>query len=474
MSSKPSPADRIAAHALTATSVRDLPVTGQPYTVRDTREGGFAIAVGGSGKKSFTVDFRVSGDRTKRRIVLGSFPAVTPEQARKQATSVKIDAQLRGVDQAKERKAVAVARRVDRTAKREARQAAREINAKTLRVCANRFMVDSAQRLRPSTAKLYRWLLDKHILEELGEKPITAITSANIAVFLAGTSRKETVANQCRRLLSTIFNYAERLGDRTQGTNPTVGAERTREHLKERYLKDNELERLLTALDTAETTGLAAAPWRLRKVSEEHQKHAPPPKPGKKNIARGEVLPANPSAVAALRLLVLTGARKSEVLNLKWSEVDLSRKIMTLEETKSGRSHRPLSPKAITILESVPRAESALFVFSSGAVTASGELAPIRDISRLWDAVRHAAGLREVRLHDLRHTAASLMLQRGASLAEVGRAIGHTSSRTTQRYAFISDDGAQRAASLLADAVESAEEKGRGSRQVVDTDAPRS
>ena len=472
MSSNASPADRLAPHALTATSVRDLPVTGRPYSVRDTREGGFAVAVGGSGKKSFTVDFRVSGDRTKRRMVLGSFPAVTPEQARKQASLVKVDAQLRGVDQAKERKEAAVARRVEQLAAREARLSAREANAKTFKVCADRFMSDSAQRLRPTTAKLYKWLLEKHIFEAFGSRPIAAISSSDVATFLGGTTRKETVTNQCRRLLSTVFNYAERLGDRPQGTNPTRGVERPRERLKERYLKHDELERLLTALDAAESTGLPAAPWRQREVDEKHKKHAPAPKPGKKNVARGEVLPANPSAVAALRFLLLTGARKSEVLNLKWSEVDLSRRIMMLEETKSGRSNRPLSPKAIAVLESVPCVESSTYVFCGGAVTASGDPAPLRDISRLWDAVRHAAGLDEVRLHDLRHTAASLMLQGGASLAEVGRAIGHTSSRTTQRYAFISDDGAQRAVRLLDEAVETAQLSKRGVGEAVGSDAP--
>ena len=137
--------------------------------------------------------------------------------------------------------------------------------------------------------------------------------------------------------------------------------------------------------------------------------------------------------------------REQEALTLRWDEVDTTRKLATLEDSKTGRSIRPLSPEALSVLTSLPRIVGSPYCFPS----AKDERKPIRDLTKLWDAVREAARLEGVRLHDLRHTAASYMLQGGASLAEVQRTIGHKSARATARYAQIADSGAQSAASKL-------------------------
>jgi hypothetical protein len=149
--------------------------------------------------------------------------------------------------------------------------------------------------------------------------------------------------------------------------------------------------------------------------------------------------------------------RRNEVLGLRWSEVDRERGLLELGQTKTGRSVRPLSPEALAVLTGCPRVVGSPYVFPSPR----DPRRPLAGLARLWDAVRHAAGLAgadgaPVRLHDLRHTAASMMLQGGASLAEVGRALGHASSAATARYAFISDAGAQRAAAVLGAAVTAA------------------
>lgn len=433
--------------SLTAASVSALPVTGRAYTVRDTQLSGFAVDVGASGKKTFTLDYRVKGDRTKRRMTFGSFPTVKPEQARKAANVAKAAASL-GTDPAQAPKDQAAAR----VSQRQAIKAAHEASVKTVKWIADRYMADSKNRLRSSTYKQYEWLLEERILDSIGDIALGDVTTATIAKLHSSLHETKTAANQCVRLLSTIFRYAERSGERPRGSNPATDVPRYKESLKERFLKPEELQALITALDTAALVGLPAAPARQRKHNPETAKHAPPPKPGKKNIARGEALKANPIAIAAIRLLILTGARKSEILALEWSEVDLSRNLLLLSESKTGRSTRPLSPDAVAILKALPKVEGAKYVFESP----TNRTEPIADISRIWDAVRHAAKLREVRLHDLRHTAASLMLQAGATTAEVGRAIGHTSPRSTQRYAHINDAGAHRAATLLAAAVTSA------------------
>jgi integrase len=448
------------AHRLTAASVAALPPTGTRYVVRDTTLAGFSVVVGSSGTKSFMIDFRVSRDRTKRRMALGRFPTVLPDAARRQAAVVKADATLRGTDAAKERRARAVTEQQARAATRARRRVDQTAASKTMQELSVRFLEDAALRVRASTLALYSSLLKIHILPTLGGRRVADISTARLTTLHASMAATPTTANQSVRLLSTMFNFAERLGEVPRGSNPATHVVRFRESLKERYLQPSEVAAILAALDRAETVGLSPAPWQQRPISALTQKHAPPPTCGKKNRARGEAIPAHPLAVAALRLLILTGARKQEILTLRWTDVDLSRGMLMLSDSKTGSSVRPLSPLARDILRALHTDAYSPFVFASRADPAR----PIRDVTHLWDAVRHATGLVSVRLHDLRHTAASLMLQHGASLAEVGRAIGHTSARTTSRYAHIADAGAQRAADLLGGAIDALQSAKKASK----------
>lgn len=410
---------------------RNLGAAVRDYFDRDVT--GFHVRVSPTGRKTFAVLLTMRDTGKRRRFTLGEYPTLNADTARALARA----------------RLAEVAAGVDPQAVRESKRLAA---TRTVDDLAKSFLADGKARLQASTLYLYTGLLDRHILPALGPLPTVDVDTAAVSRLHVGLSSHPTTANQCVRLLSTLFRYAERLGLRPRGSNPATDVPRYRENLKERYLQPEELAVLWRTLDSAATCGVPAAPWRLRKVDPEHEKHAPPPKPGKKNIARGTVLPANPTAVAALRLLILTGARKTEVLGLRWAEVDFSREALTLEDTKTGRSVRMLSADAVALLKSVPRVVGSAYVFPSPA----NPRRPIRDVSRLWDAVRHAAGLEDMRLHDIRHTAASMMLQAGAPLADVGRSVGHHSTRSTQRYAHAADAGAKRAASLLANAVRKA------------------
>lgn len=430
---------------LTNAAVRALPVPTLPegtprhalgaavrdYFDRDVT--GFHVRVSPTGRKTFAVILTVRETGKRRRFTIGEFPTLNADAARAIARARLAD----------------IASGVDPQAQRAAK---REAAARTVKDLADAYMKSGKARLQDSTAVLYKGLLDRHVIPLLGTMATVDVTTQDISRLHVKLSERPTTANQCVRLCSTLFRYAERLGLRPRGSNPATDVPRYRESLKERYLQPAELAVLWRTLEKAAIHGIAAAPWRLRKVDPKHAKHAPPPKPGKRNVARGTALPANPGAVAALKLLILTGARKTEILGLRWSEVDLSREALILERTKTGRSERMLSADAVTLLRGVRRVVGSEYVFPSPKAPKS----PIRDVSRLWDAVRHAAGLEEVRLHDLRHTAASMMLQAGAPLADVGRSIGHHSTRSTQRYAHAADAGAKRAASLLADAVRKA------------------
>lgn len=432
-------ADPTAPHRLTAASVAALPVGAERYEVRDTAPGGLRVRVTAAGVKSFAVLYRPKGSPTLRRLTLGTFPMVTPDEARRAALRAK-GAAAGGADPAG---AVAERRTAERAAK-VARDAAPAVV--TVADLAARYLAKSRGRLRASTATLYGHLLRVHILPALGARHVAEVTTADVSAFHAAMHDRRTVADGSLRLVSTLLRFAEREGLRPRGSNPAADVPRyatAADGRRERYLDGAELAALLSALDRAERDGLPPAPHRARvRKAGPTAKHRP-------RVGVETPLPANPVSVAALRLALLTGMRKREVLGLRWDEVDRAAGLLRLDATKTGRSVRPLSAAAGAVLDRVPRVVGSPYVFPAPR----DPRRPLATLDRLWDAVRHAAGLAGTRLHDLRHTAASMMLQHGATLAEVGRALGHTSARTTERYAHVTDAGMQRAADLLGAAV---------------------
>ncbi|WP_019895285.1 site-specific integrase [Hydrogenovibrio halophilus] len=142
-------------------------------------------------------------------------------------------------------------------------------------------------------------------------------------------------------------------------------------------------------------------------------------------------------------MLLLTGARKNEVLTTKWEDFDLERRIWTIEFTKAGKTrHVPLSDGVITLLSQVPKIENCDWVFANPDTQK-----PYKHIFYAWDVVRKRAGLEELRIHDLRHSFASFLVNGGRSLYEVQKLLGHTQIKTTQRYAHLSHDSLLSAAS---------------------------
>lgn len=221
-------------------------------------------------------------------------------------------------------------------------------------------------------------------------------------------------------------------------SNPCTAVKRYREGKRERFLTVAEVGSLSQALYTALTAGLPPAPRHQRKPGDpSKQKHRP------KEITP---IPANPAAVAAIRFLLLTGWRSSEARNLRWSDVDFARKMATLRETKTGKSHRPLGAPALALLSELPRVSE--FVFPGDKPGT-----PLRDMKRVWGAVRYAAGLEDVRLHDLRHTVASFAVASGHSLYVTGSLLGHARAATTQRYAHLHDDARHAAADTVSSVI---------------------
>lgn len=385
---------------LTKTLVDELqpPAKGQAF-VWDSEVPGFAVRATVSGAKAWIVQMRVRGGK-ERRMTIGFCNKVPLDKARQEARKVLATADL-GRDPAQERK--------------EAREVKPDLNP-TFTEFSTRWMTEVAERRnRDGTLKNRRLLLKNHILPVLGEKRIADIQHKDIEDLHHRISQRFPVAaNRAVSLCSAIFSAAERWG--MLSANPAFKIERNTEEGRERYLTPEEIARLHVALDQS---------------------------------------PAQDSA-DVVRLLLLTGARVGEVLAMQWSHVDLTvgMWIKPAATTKQKRIHRvPLSPAAVEALTKRqsaskakrPKAEPPSWVFPGDGT--DGHMTTIRTF---WAAVCRRAGIEGVRVHDVRHTFASLLVSSGESLPVVGALLGHTQAKTTSRYAHLQDDALRRAAARVA------------------------
>ncbi len=386
----------------------------QLYTVPDAVVPGLELRVSKDGTKSFSLRYRLPGDRRVRRIRCGSVGEVTLDEARKLAQRYKAMA-AQGEDPA--------------APQRQRREApdVRELGAA--------FLDDCAIRLKPTTVRGYRQMWRAHIERAMGTKKVPEVTQADVAALHRKMHATPYAANRVLALLSSFFNYAEREGLRGRHTNPAEGIKPYKEAEREAFLTDEQIRALWDAIAAAEEGGLRGA--RPRKSAPGRTaKHSPKQTTGR-SVAHGYTVPAYPVATDAIRLVCLTGWRESEVLTLEWTAVDVGRKCAFLSDTKTDKSVRPLSDSALAVIER-QRARSAgksKYVFPSSRDVSM----PLSDISRLWNNIRNHAGLSHVRMHDLRHTVASLLANEGASLHEIAAVLGHKDTATTRRYAHLRD-----------------------------------
>lgn len=391
---------------------------------RDVR--GFGLQVEASGTKTYIIRYRPKGlgrDGPRRFIKLGRHGDLTAEQAREQAKIILGQVAM-GRDPALER-------RLEREA--EANKRASSSFAEGV----ERFMVDHATlKRKPTTAAYYRSLLCKYAVVQLGKRPADQITRNEIMELhrsLAGTPQ---TANRLVAVISSLYSFAAKRGLVPEGFNPARGIEKYREQGRERYLTRDELQRLGTSLSEAETVGI---PWQIDDTNPK-AKHVPKVWKG-----RREVL--DPYAVAAIRLLLFTGARLREILHLRWEHVDLDRSLLFLPESKTGKKTIVLSGPALDVLHDLGARHGPVrqgFVIK-GAV----EGRPRADLKKPWRAIQRQAQLDGVRLHDLRHTFASIGAGSSLGLPIVGKLLGHSQPQTTARYAHLDADPLRRAANVI-------------------------
>jgi integrase len=366
------------AQKLTDSIVKALPAPASGNRIEyDSDVKGFGCRVTASGARSFILNYRTRSGR-ERRFTIGQFPEWKVAAARKEAGEWK--------------------RRVgngeDPLASIEA-----ERTAPTMADLCQRFDEEHVSKKRPSTAADYRSLVKNDILPALKHHKVAEVTFSDVdALHRRITKRAPYRANRAMAVMSKMFTLAMRWDWRTD--NPTRGIEWNHEEKRERYLAGDELGRLTSALTT------------------------------------------HPDRQAAniIRLLLLTGARRGEVLSAKWEQFDLTAGIWTKPSahTKQKKVHRtPLLAPARQLLSEIyaDAEDDAEFVFPGRS-----EEGRRTQIKKDWKAICKAAGLKDVRIHDLRHSYASILVSSGLSLPIIGALLGHTQPQTTARYAHLFDD----------------------------------
>lgn len=303
----------------------------------------------------------------------------------------------------------------DPAAERDVRKAAPKVAT-----FASRFMDEyAATHHKPRTRSEAEGLLRRYILPAIGTMLLRDIGKTEVARLHAALRDTPVAANRALALLSSMLAWAERLGERSDGSNPCRFVDHYREKRHERLLGSAELARLGEAMTQAETSGLD---WRV---------------------------------VAAVRLLVFTGARVSEILTLRWEWIDATRGVARLPDSKTGAKTLYLPPPALAVLEHLPRLASNPHVLFGDRP--GGHLV---GLAKPWQRIRAAAELPDLRLHDLRHTFASSAVAAGDSLFIVGKLLGHRNAATTERYAHLAPDPVQAVAERTAERLQAMMEGG--------------
>lgn len=384
------------------------------YIVWDSELKGFGLRVLPSGVKTYIVIYRAGGggrNAPQREFTIGRHGPITPDAARAEANRLLGRVRLGG-DPADDRS-----------------------NARAELLIADLcdlYLKEGVSLKKASTIATDKMRIERHIKPLLGRKRVSLVTNSDVerfmrdiaegktAVATSQKGRKRTdpvarggrgTASRTTGLLGAIFTFAVRRGMRPD--NPVHGIKRYKDRKSQRYLSSEELAALGVALENTAYS------------------------------AKGRTV---------VRLLVLTGARKSEIEALRWESVDFQRSCLQLRESKTGEKVIPIGAPALSLLRSIEREDESPFVFPS----ASDPMKPYVGTPKVWRRIRADAGLPNVRLHDLRHSYASIAAAGGQSLQLIGKLLGHRDVKTTAQYAHLADDPAMRAADRTSDAANAA------------------
>jgi integrase len=409
---------------LTKETVDRATPTATPYW--DSALPGFGLRVGRAGAKVFFVRYRPKGtgrSGPKRFYTIGKYGPLTPDEARKEAKRIL------GLVAGGDDPAAAIV---------EAREAV------TVAGLAALYLDEVRAKRKPTTAALYQDYLHRHVLPDIVRVKAASIGRATVAkLHLKVGKRHPVTANRTLAVISAMFAFAEKRGLLPAGNvNPARGIDKFPETGRERFLTTAELERLGSAIREAETVGV---PWDVDET-----------KPTAKHIPkRDRQTVISPFAGAAIRLLLFTGCRLREILDLRWAEVDFERGMLHLPDSKTGKKSVILNAPALAVLAALPR-------FGEFVIVGEAPSQPRSDLKRPWDLVTRRAGLAGLRLHDLRHAFASIGVGASLGLPIVGKLLGHKSTETTARYAHLDADPLRRASNAIGATIAAALAGGKG------------
>ena len=343
---------------------------------------GFGVRVYASGRKVYVAQARARS--APRRVTLGRHGDITADQARKHAAAV-----------------------IDRIKKGEDPAAPVAQSDLTVFDLAGRYMNGHvAQNCSAHTAGIYRGSLENHILPALGSKPVAAVNGGDVSALHYHMRRTPRAANRALMILNKMFSLAAAWGMLPEGSNPCRGVRKYKERKRERFLTVDEYRRLGAAITEAEAAGTVSV-----------------------------------HAVAAFRLLMLTGCRLTEILTLRWDDVDRTAGELRLRDGKTGARMVALTPVAARVLASIPRIPGNPWVIADERTGKH-----VQSLYADWHWLRERVQLDELRIHDLRHSYASRALVLGESLSMIGKLLGHIDMESTARYAHLARETERAAA----------------------------
>lgn len=366
---------------LTKRNIDAIKPTGEDHFVWDSILPGFGIRVSPQGRKTFVLQYRFKG-RTQR-VSIGRVSIVALDKAKRDA---KI---LLGKVEAGNNPAMDA--RIYR-------------KSPTLNEVNLRFIKEHVElRLKPTTQANYKQVMKAYVLPTLGERKVSEIMHKDVVALHTELGHTPYQANRALLVLSKIFNLCEKWGLRDHGSNPCRHVEKYKEKNRNRFLDHSELERLWRTLDEELETG-----------------------------------PTSQYAIAAYKLLILTGCRLDEIQKMQWSHIKGNR--VEFPDTKTGYKRLPFNTDAMHVIHSLPRQLGNDFV-----ICGEKPGTHIVNLQKSWRRIREKAKLDDVRIHDLRHTFASHAVMNGTPLAIVSKLLGHSKIGTTMRYAHLADKELEKA-----------------------------
>ena len=365
---------------------------------------GFGLKTTPKGRKVYVAQYRLPGQSTRRYTIGQHGSPWTPITARQEATRI-LGLVAAGVDPGEEK----------RLSK----------NDLTVNQLCDLYLIEGTRTKKPSTIAMDRSRIDAHVRPLIGKKRLKQLRRADISRFVTAVANGDTskdvktrhrgrsivrggqgVANRTLGMLGAIFEFA--IEQSLISTNPARGVKKFKEGRPARFLSNAEMVRLGDALRKAESQGI------------------------------------NSYALAAIRLLLLTGCRRNEILELKWEQVDFETGFLRLGDSKTGAKAIPVGAPVLSLLSKLPRLERNPYV-----IPGKNKGGHLIGLQKTWSKVRQRAALDDVRLHDLRHSFASMGARSGESLLVIGKVLGHSTSSATTRYAHLSYDPVKDAARAI-------------------------